>query len=437
MFNTRVDDNQGPFRISLTAHALMGRKGASEYGGHVILPDSVLQSLLARDIQYPMLFKLQVEETKKSVYCGVTEFTAPQNVIYLPQWMMDQLGIVEGQQVQLFNVMLQLGTYLLIRPHTYKFVEKYSDPKTILEQHITKYATLTRGTTIKICVDGEVWSFDIVELKPSRAVCILNTDLKLDFDEPLDIKEYEAKVKSELEQRRLQSQFAQTATTFQQVSPSATYHADSPYDSHFPNYNASTPNDNSDDHESSNIFADSDNENSSGPSLDQKFGSGNSIKKNVVSHPATNTVPQRSKSVNPIFAPIPRTVHTAAEVTTTNPQKSSIIEDENKKKRQELIRLQRAALYGKKPTPVTKSTATTTSPHTTPLNHEQREILGIDKEVQGVFALNTDKSDDVTIKTIQDGDWQVQVDANGRLIKREEVKKSFAMSGVGNSIKRD
>jgi len=59
----------------------MGRKGASEYGGHVILPDSVLQSLLARDIQYPMLFKLLVEDTKKAVYCGVTEFTAPPNVI--------------------------------------------------------------------------------------------------------------------------------------------------------------------------------------------------------------------------------------------------------------------------------------------------------------------------------------------------------------------
>jgi len=155
MFGSHVNDNLSPFRITLTAHALMGRKGASEYGGHVILPDSVLQSLLARDIQYPMLFKLLVEDTKKAVYCGVTEFTAPPNVIYLPQWMMDQLEIVEGQQVQLFNVMLQLGTYLLIRPHTYKFVEKYSDPKTILEQHITKYATLTRGTTIKICVGGE------------------------------------------------------------------------------------------------------------------------------------------------------------------------------------------------------------------------------------------------------------------------------------------
>jgi len=404
---------------------------------------------LARDIQYPMLFKLLVEDTKKAVYCGVTEFTAPPNVIYLPQWMMDQLEIVEGQQVQLFNVMLQLGTYLLIRPHTYKFVEKYSDPKTILEQHITKYATLTRGTTIKICVDGEVWSFDIVELKPSRAVCILNTDLKLDFDEPLDIKEYEAKIKGELEQRQLQSQFAQSANSFQQESvvssPGVTYQADSPYDSHFPHH-PSTPN-NNDSSDSTNIFAESDDDDTSGPSLEKKFGTGNSIKKNVITHPTANTIVNHStsKSQNPIFAPIPRTIQTAAEAaavaSTTQPL--SATEAQNKQKRQELIRLQRAALYGKK-TPAVTSTSTTTTTTSHPnkgtdseLNENQRQMLGLDKEVQGVFTLNTEKTDDVSIRTIQDGHWQIQVDAHGRPIKREEIKKSFAMSGVGNSIKKD
>lgn len=438
-----------PFKKVLQAYPLQGRPGASEYGGHIILPDNILQELIQREIQYPMLFKLQVETTKRSVYCGVTEFTAKPNTVYLPQWMMTQLDIKPGQDVQLLNVMLQLGTYLLIRPHTYKFVQTYPDPKSILESHVTKYPTLTQGSTIQICHEGQVWYFDIVATKPSRAVCIIDTDLRLEFDEPLDIAEYESQQRERLEQRKIRDQFLQTASNFQEqqlTSPS------SPAIEHkSPNYRADTPlgydrgeNDPigvGADNGVSVFGADSDDDEKQPKFSSEKFGAGHSIKRNA---PTTTTTTTKSttfptsKTTTTTTKPSANTGVVFADSTssTANHDENGLDANGNvvnqelyKRRRAELIRQQRAQMYAGSASqrattaaakPVLKaSTNDTTFAQSTTTNNDNN---------------NTEESG---YRTVQEGNWLLYYDDKNKLIKREEFKKSFAMSGVGNSIKRD
>jgi ubiquitin fusion degradation protein 1 len=47
---------------------------------------------------------------KRRLFCGVLEFTAEPGQVCLPKWVMDQLGIAEGQSVQLRRVNLPKGT---------------------------------------------------------------------------------------------------------------------------------------------------------------------------------------------------------------------------------------------------------------------------------------------------------------------------------------
>lgn len=53
----------------------------------VIMPPSALEQLSRLNIEYPMLFKLTNPTTEKITHCGVLEFIADEDKIYLPYWV--------------------------------------------------------------------------------------------------------------------------------------------------------------------------------------------------------------------------------------------------------------------------------------------------------------------------------------------------------------
>lgn len=53
----------------------------------VIMPPSVLEQLTRLNITYPILFKLTNGQIKRTTHCGVLEFVADDNKIYLPYWV--------------------------------------------------------------------------------------------------------------------------------------------------------------------------------------------------------------------------------------------------------------------------------------------------------------------------------------------------------------
>lgn len=202
----------GPFKRNVHVFPLsIQNRQDLENGDKILLPPSFLEELINREISYPMMFKLENPHNKKSIYCGVTEFSAEAGTALIPTWMMTQMALGDGDQMNIYNVTLQKGSYVLIRPHTYKFT-LLPDPKGILEKALISYASLTRGTTIQISHDQVIYKFDIRDVKPARAVCIIETDLNVDFDEPRDYAEYEAILKAKQADRKIKERFQMTSS---------------------------------------------------------------------------------------------------------------------------------------------------------------------------------------------------------------------------------
>ena len=69
-------------------------------GGKILMPPSELQRLMSDpSVSYPMMFRARKDSrllTTQS-HCGVLEFTAPDNMVIFPQWMMDNLGVSDGE----------------------------------------------------------------------------------------------------------------------------------------------------------------------------------------------------------------------------------------------------------------------------------------------------------------------------------------------------
>lgn len=98
----------------------------------VILPPSLLQELLeiySEDaLPYPTIFKIKSD--LKVSHCGVLEYTSPDpSAAYLPVWMMSNLLIEDGSEIEITLVTLPKVTFVKFQPDFYEFT-KIPDPKT-------------------------------------------------------------------------------------------------------------------------------------------------------------------------------------------------------------------------------------------------------------------------------------------------------------------
>ncbi|KAL3497449.1 hypothetical protein ACH5RR_040181 [Cinchona calisaya] len=175
------------------------QKPELENGNRVLLPVSALDRLSVLRIDYPMMFSIQnIHEIKSGLdgqtsHCGVLEFTAEEGFISMPQWMMNNLKLLEGDLVFLKNASLPKGTYVKMQPHDSDFLN-LSNPKDVLERTLQKYSCLTSGETIIITHDEKNFLIDILETKPANAISVIETDCEVDFATPLDYKEPERKI---------------------------------------------------------------------------------------------------------------------------------------------------------------------------------------------------------------------------------------------------
>jgi ubiquitin fusion degradation protein 1 len=169
-------------------------KGSADKGDKLILPPSALQTLASMHVQYPMLFRVTNKREGRHSHCGVLEFVAEEGVCYMPQWVMDNLLLGVGDLINLANVSLPKGTFIKIQPHSSDFLE-ISNPKAVLETSLRSFTCLTEGDTIVIDYNGKFYYIDILEVKPDKAVSVIETDVNVDFAPPKDYKEpdYNAK----------------------------------------------------------------------------------------------------------------------------------------------------------------------------------------------------------------------------------------------------
>eukprot|EP01114_Cavostelium_apophysatum_P013304 TRINITY_DN3192_c0_g1_i1.p1 TRINITY_DN3192_c0_g1~~TRINITY_DN3192_c0_g1_i1.p1 ORF type:complete len:309 (+),score=79.96 TRINITY_DN3192_c0_g1_i1:114-1040(+) len=165
------------------------QKPGLESGGKIILPASALEQLARLKIDYPMLFEVTNSSMKdKRTHCGVLEFTADEGTAGLPYWMMQLLLIEEGGFVTIKSAKLPKGSYVKVQPQSSTFLD-IANPKAVLENRLRNFAALTQGDVIKIEYNKRNYFLSIIEVKPSNAISIIETDIQLDFAPPLDYVE--------------------------------------------------------------------------------------------------------------------------------------------------------------------------------------------------------------------------------------------------------
>lgn len=176
-----------------------------EKGDKILLPASILELILNKfgNLPVPLIFSISPIRTRKTVYVGVLEFVAPEEIAILPFWLFHEMGLNEGEMIRLGIVeFLPKATFLKIRPHKTEFID-LGDPTAILNKHLRDFTVVTKNSTISINILNKDFLIDIVDIKPEtqyNAVLLINADIQLEFEAPLDYVEPNYKKKGELTQ---------------------------------------------------------------------------------------------------------------------------------------------------------------------------------------------------------------------------------------------
>lgn len=169
-------------------------KAHLEKGDKILLPPSAFDTLARLQVDYPMLFRLNAE-SGQTTHCGVMEFTAEEGTCYIPFWMMQNLLIQEGEVITVTNVSLPKASMIKLKPQHVDFLE-ISNPKAVLEFALRNFSCVTKGDVIQLPYNNKNYQFELKEVKPQDAVCIIETDCNLEFDAPVGYKEPDTRSQS-------------------------------------------------------------------------------------------------------------------------------------------------------------------------------------------------------------------------------------------------
>jgi len=185
-------------------------------GDKVLLPPSALQSLMQRageaSMPQPMLFRLSVAGTQGGgKHVGVLEFSAPEAAVVVPLWLMRQLGAEDGTEMLLETAELPRGTFAKLQPLSEDFA-MLEDAKATLEIAISGvYSTLTKGDSIAIKHEGAEIELFVLELQPADAVCVVETELEVDFAPSVINEEERQRHAAEMHEQAMQREAAERA----------------------------------------------------------------------------------------------------------------------------------------------------------------------------------------------------------------------------------
>jgi len=219
------------------AAPFLGDAASVESTDKISLPFQFASSIYEQpDVSLPLMFELKTPTGRKT-HCGIFEFMygLPPTHVLMPQWVMDDLFLGEGQRVQVRCVRLDLITKVKVQPHTIEFYEAVreagGDVAGLLTMNLKRLSALTEGTSVPIVLGpNRRLLVEIVELEPSSAVRVVDSNVtedfefKVDFDPAPDFEDDEAcrkrqdRVIAHLKQRKEEEERRQHAAEQRQQS---------------------------------------------------------------------------------------------------------------------------------------------------------------------------------------------------------------------------
>lgn len=175
--------------------------GKVQYGDKCSLPSSIGRLIFEKPYEVPWLFEVvpvkseqdttfvfdddesEVEKTQpqpstlkknlEKAYISPLDFRSPENYIFMPQWLMNSLGLKTNDLVDVSFVRIKLASLVVLQPMTLdwdELLENHGDPKTLLEHEINKYSSLTTGSTIAIEIGGKEYPLFVKDTKAENGV---------------------------------------------------------------------------------------------------------------------------------------------------------------------------------------------------------------------------------------------------------------------------
>jgi len=176
-------------------------------GDKIILPTSILEILIELEVEYPMIFEIVTNQKKTN--CGVLEFTAEEGTCFVPNWIMKNLDINEGQSVYIRNVSLPQATFIKFKPvlnlckTQLEFLE-LTDPRAVLEHVLRSFSCATIGDKIHFDYNFKEYIIEIIDVKPKKACCIIEADIEVEFEEPDRPKKENDKEDTDQDKKQIQ-----------------------------------------------------------------------------------------------------------------------------------------------------------------------------------------------------------------------------------------
>ncbi|OLN91937.1 Ubiquitin fusion degradation protein 1-like protein 1 [Colletotrichum chlorophyti] len=167
------------------------------YGSKIFLPPSALDKVSKLHVQWPLLMEIINGEKGKHSHAGVLEFVAEEGRAYLPHWMMQTLQLDVGDMIQIKTTSLELARLVKLQPQSTNFLD-ISDPKAVLEKAFRNFAALTKGDVFNFEYNDEIYHVAVLEVKPETekmGVCMIETDVEVDFAPPVGYVEPEKQQK--------------------------------------------------------------------------------------------------------------------------------------------------------------------------------------------------------------------------------------------------
>lgn len=186
-----------PFEVDLPLFSpgFASKTSVSNYTNMISLPPKILEMIVQKkSLHSPLSFELSFGDKKTHV--GVLDFTAPTDTAYVPFSVIENLGVEEGQdRVSMKIVQLPQATRARLQPYSLQWLQ--IDPlesKPFLESKLRLYQCLTVGDKILINRNNVEYPFRIIELEPDSACSIIDCDLNVDIDPPIESFTYEHQV---------------------------------------------------------------------------------------------------------------------------------------------------------------------------------------------------------------------------------------------------
>ncbi|XP_071177901.1 ubiquitin recognition factor in ER-associated degradation protein 1-like [Mytilus edulis] len=190
IFGPELGEGLGEFKKQHRCYSvtMLDKREDFDRGGRIIMPPSDLDQLTRFHIQYPMLFKLKNNQQNRHTHCGVLEFVADEGRIYIPNWMMRNLLLNEGDIVEVENIALKVATFTKFQPQSVDFLY-ITNPKDVLENMLRSFACLTKGDVIPIKYNEREYYLQVLETKPDDAISIIDCDMNVDMALPVGYQE--------------------------------------------------------------------------------------------------------------------------------------------------------------------------------------------------------------------------------------------------------